>query len=120
VLKILVIGEKAGPRIQPLLKTFANDERFDLEFWDPVLLKSFNDEHLVESGFDVNESTIYVSRKLALNEIACALAHNRVRDYLASHSLGGVILEDDARIPNLDYFLIQQHRFWIRLKFRQF
>jgi hypothetical protein len=104
MLKILVIGEKDGPRIQPLLKALLNDDRFSLEFWDPVLLKSFNDERLIESGFDVNKSTSYVSRKLALNEIACALAHNRAREYLAVNKFEGVILEDDARIPNVDYF----------------
>jgi len=104
MLKILVIGEKDGPRIQPLLKALLNDDRFNLEFWDPVLLKSFNDERLIESGFDVNKSTSYVSRKLALNEIACALAHNRAREYLAVNKFEGVILEDDARIPNVDYF----------------
>jgi len=104
MLKVLILGDKEGHRMKPLLKTFLNDDRFDLEFWDPVFLNSFNDEHLVESGFDVKKSTSYMSRELALNEIACSLAHNRARAYLAVNKFEGVILEDDARIPNLNYF----------------
>ena len=104
MLKVLIIGNKNGQRIQPLLNVFSNDGRFDLEFWEPVYLKSFNDERLIESGFNVNKSTAYTSRELTLEEIGCCLAHNRARKELASNESGGVILEDDARIPNLDYF----------------
>jgi hypothetical protein len=104
MLKVLIVGDKDGHRIKPLLKMFSNDNRFDIEFWEPVYLKSFGDEQFKKSGFNVNKSTSYMSRKLALNEIGCTLAHNRAREYLAANSCGGVILEDDARIPNLDYF----------------
>jgi hypothetical protein len=103
-LKVLIVGDKYGQRIKPLLSIFSNDNRFDIEFWEPVYLKSFFDEQLVKSGFNVNKSTSYMSRRLSLNEIGCALAHIRAREYLATLEFGGVILEDDARIPNLDYF----------------
>ena len=104
MLKVLIVGDKEGQRIQPLLKMFLNDERFDVENWDSVYLKSFSDIQLIDSGFNVEKSIAYTLRELTLGEIGCSLAHNRARQYLAANELGGVILEDDARIPNLDYF----------------
>jgi hypothetical protein len=104
MLKVLVVGDKNAQRIQPLLNKFSTDDRFDLEFWEPVYLKTFGDEQIIESGFNVKKSTSFMSRKLSLNEIGCSLAHNRAREYLADSEFGGVILEDDARIPDLDYF----------------
>jgi hypothetical protein len=104
MLKVLIVGDKEGQRIQPLLKMFLNDERFDVENWDSVYLKSFSDIQLIDSGFSVEKSIAYTLRELTLGEIGCSLAHNRAREYLAANELGGVILEDDARIPNLDYF----------------
>jgi GR25 family glycosyltransferase involved in LPS biosynthesis len=104
MLRVLIVGDKDSQRIKPLLKTFLNDNRFDVNIWAPVYLKSFDDPQLIHSGFDVSKSTSYVGRNLSLNEIGCTLAHNRVREYLAVNNIDGVILEDDARIPDLDYF----------------
>ncbi len=104
MLDIVIIGDKDGTRIKPLLKTFANDERFNIKIWAPVYLDSFSSEKLLQSDFDVSKSTIYMLRKLSLAEIGCVLAHNEARNFLATKEYGGVILEDDARIPNLDYF----------------
>ncbi len=104
MLKILVIGGGESKRIGPLLKSLSLDSRFDIEVIDPVYLKSFDDPQIIKSGFDISKSTIYMMRKLSLGEIGCTLAHNKAREYLTSFELGGVILEDDARIPDLDYF----------------
>ncbi len=52
---------------------------------------------------DVDErvhETIY-GRNLLDGEIGCSISHNRARHVLALSDFGGVILEDDARVPNL-------------------
>lgn len=106
MLEVIIIGDKDGDRIKPLLKTFENDQRFTIKIWSPVYLDSFSDKQLTESGFNVDRSTVFMMRKLSLPEIGCAIAHNSARKFLASKEFGGVILEDDARIPNLDYFFV--------------
>jgi hypothetical protein len=104
LLKVIIIGDRNGSRIQPLLKTFANDPRFEIKIWAPVYLESFSSEKLIQSGFEVDKSTVYMMTRLSLREIGCAIAHTEARSYLATIEFGGVILEDDARIPSLDYF----------------
>jgi len=101
---VIIIGDANGTRIQPLLRTFANDSRFDIKIWAPVYLESFTSDKLIQSCFDVDKSTVHMMTKLSLREIGCAIAHTEVRKYLATKELGGVVLEDDARIPSLDYF----------------
>jgi hypothetical protein len=103
-LEVVIIGDENADRIKPLLKTFASDIRFDIKIWSPVYLDSFNSEKLIASGFEVDKSTVYMLTKLSLREIGCVLAHTEARSYLATKEFGGVILEDDARIPNVDYF----------------
>jgi len=116
MLEVIIIGDKDGTRIKPLLKTFANDKRFSITLWPPVYLDSFSSQQLLLSGFNVDDSTAYMLRKLSLTEIGCSLAHIGARNFLATREFGGVILEDDARIPNLDYFFASASLFLETIK----
>jgi hypothetical protein len=101
---VIIIGEINGARIKPLLTLFGADTRFQIKIQQPIYLENFKDYRLLQSGFNVEKSTVYMMRELALTEIGCALAHNAAREYLASTNCGGVVLEDDARILDIDYF----------------
>lgn len=101
---LIIIGDKGGSRIKPLYSLLLNDNRFSVKICSPVFLTSFSDSKIKSSGFDVEKSTIYSLRKLSLAEIGCALAHNNAREYLSKKEFGGIILEDDARIVDIDYF----------------
>jgi hypothetical protein len=54
---------------------------------------------------------IRILRNLSVGEIGAALAHSHVQALIAESGLGGVVLEDDARIPNIDDFYIACSRF---------
>ena len=62
-------------------------------------LRFFNIQY---SDFDTVK---YLGRSLSLPEIGCASSHNQARVVLAASPIGGVILEDDARICDLDSFV---------------
>ena len=47
---------------------------------------------------------IRVLRDLSIGEIGNALVHSQVQRVIADSGLGGVVLEDDARIPDIDKF----------------
>ena len=44
------------------------------------------------------------NREMSPPEIGCAYSHNIAREYISKSLIGGVILEDDARIANLESF----------------
>jgi GR25 family glycosyltransferase involved in LPS biosynthesis len=104
LVQIIILGDINGTRIEPLLSLFGTDTRFQITIQEPIYLENFKDKRLLQSGFDIEKSSVYMMRELALTEIGCALAHNAARQYLASTNCGGVVLEDDARILDIDYF----------------
>ena len=63
MLEIVIIGDKNGKRIKPLLDTFAKDNRFNVRISPPFYLQSFDSEQLLHSSFDVSKSTIYMMHK---------------------------------------------------------
>ena len=59
-------------------------------------------EKCTELGIEYDQSLVecIYGRSLTPGEIGCANSHNLARDFVSRTSFGGVILEDDARIPN--------------------
>jgi len=53
-------------------------------------------------------------RSLTQNERACALSHMSAREIISQSEFGGVILEDDARIINLESFYSLSVHFLLR------
>jgi hypothetical protein len=55
-------------------------------------------------AIDVEVFELFHGRKMSPQEIGCATSHNLARSLIAKSISGGVILEDDARIIDLDSF----------------
>ncbi len=103
MIDVVLIGNQGSKRCQPLQTLFRGDTRFKVTNIEPVFLDSMNSSLLKSLGFDVEKSKAFNLRELSLGEIGCAIAHNNARKLLAKNGVGGLVLEDDARIPCLDY-----------------
>ncbi len=103
MIDVILIGNKGSKRCQPLQILFRGDTRFNITIIEPIFLKSMNDSLLKSLGFDVERSKAFNLRELSLGEIGCAIAHNNARERLVKNGAGGLVLEDDARVPSLDY-----------------
>jgi GR25 family glycosyltransferase involved in LPS biosynthesis len=103
MIEVVLIGDKESKRCQPLQILFRGDTRFNVSIIKPVFLKSMDDSLLKFLAYDVEKSKAFNMRELSLGEIGCAIAHNNARELLAKNGVGGLVLEDDARIPSLDY-----------------
>lgn len=103
MIEVVLIGNLGSKRCQPLQTLFRGDTRFKVTNIEPVFLDSINSVLLKSLRFDVEKSKAFNMRELSLGEIGCAIAHNNARELLAKNGVGGLVLEDDARIPSLDY-----------------
>jgi hypothetical protein len=103
MIEVVLIGDEGSKRCQPLQILFRGDTRFKVTIIQPVFLKSLNGGLLKSLGFDIEKSKAFNLRELSLGEIGCAIAHNNARELLAKNGVGGLVLEDDARVPSLDY-----------------
>ena len=103
-LLVVVIVTPNSARHVPLLKMLKGDERFEIKTLSATMLD--NNSDLLTSGvnFTQDYSEVFEGRKLTNREIGCANSHNLARAMISENPLGGVILEDDARITNIDYF----------------
>jgi GR25 family glycosyltransferase involved in LPS biosynthesis len=68
----------------------------------------------VPSDIAISEEISNYGRRLTQNERACALSHTSAREIISKSEFGGVILEDDARIINLENFYSLSVRFLLR------
>jgi GR25 family glycosyltransferase involved in LPS biosynthesis len=103
MIEVILIGNQGSKRCEPLQNLFRGDTRFKVTIIEPVFLNNMNSGLLKSLGFDFEKSKAFNLRELSLGEIGCAIAHNNARELLAKNRVGGIVLEDDARIPSLDY-----------------
>ena len=93
----VVIQTPNSERFLPLIEILKHSK-----FFEPVLMAATMGVNLSETkqSFEKQELTRY-GRVLSRNERACAISHTRAREIIAESENGGLILEDDARIPDL-------------------
>lgn len=93
----VVIQTPNSERFLPLIEILKNSKIFE-----PVLMAATMGVNLSEmkQSFEKQELTRY-GRALSRNERACAISHTRAREIIAKSEIGGLILEDDARILDL-------------------
>ena len=104
--KILVIVINSGTeRSSPLIKQLSSREELEIHSIAAHMLRTEADLQLAGIQYSDLEAVKYMGRSLSFPEIGCASSHNYARSLLASSANGGVILEDDARICDLDYFV---------------
>jgi hypothetical protein len=101
---LLVISEKNSQRSKNLTKKLNEVNDFKMTRVDAVMTR--NSEQLQESevNYDQDKARYYLGRNMLPSEIGCAASHNIARKLISESPWGGVILEDDARIPDLDLF----------------
>ena len=103
-LLVIIIDTPNSNRSQPLIRSFSTDPRFDVVRLSACMLNTYED--VKNQNIDVIFETFQFIQKRLISpqEIGCATSHNRARHLLANSLRGGVILEDDARITNVDSF----------------
>ncbi len=103
--KILVIVINSGSkRSSPLLNQLRTREELEIHSISANMLKDEADLQLAGIQYSDLEAVKYMGRSLSFPEIGCASSHNYARSLLATSANGGIILEDDARICDLEYF----------------
>ena len=103
-LLVIIIDTPNSNRSQPLMRSFSNDSRFDVVRLSTCMLNTYED--VKNQNIDVIYETLQFIQKRPISpqEIGCATSHNRARHLLANSLRGGVILEDDARIRNVENY----------------
>jgi GR25 family glycosyltransferase involved in LPS biosynthesis len=87
--------------IEDLLK---NDSRFEIRYIEASMTPNFSDVTRMNIDYSTKVFEYFWGRKLTPAEIGCADSHNKARKLIQDKPNGGVILEDDARIFDIDSF----------------
>ena len=103
-LLVIIIDTPNSNRSQPLIRSLSTDPRFDVVRLPACMLNTYEDVKNQNIDFTFEKFQFIQGRLISPQEIGCAISHNRARHLLANSLRGGVILEDDARITNLDSF----------------
>ncbi len=103
-LLVIIIETPNSNRSQPLLDIFNSDPRFDIVRLPACMLNTKEDIEDQNIKVSLEAFEFFHARLMSPQEIGCAISHNRARQLLANSFRGGVVLEDDARITNLDSF----------------
>ena len=111
-LLIIVIDSGTG-RSTPLMKQLNSSVEIEVKIIPANMLRTEKDLEISGIKYSKENSLKYLGRPMSLPEIGCASSHNRARYLLASTLSGGVILEDDGRICNLDSFISLSKSFLI-------
>lgn len=97
---LFVIKIPNNPRSNKLVETLSKSKIFELIIFPAVMFQPSITDYEVDYEFQ----KILYGKKLSNGEIGCAISHREIQTQLANSVKGGVILEDDARIPNLERF----------------
>jgi GR25 family glycosyltransferase involved in LPS biosynthesis len=99
---IVILKTPEVDRSQVLEESLRKQKYFRVELLKSTMAKTFIDLDSYFIQYEPEEFKLLEGRELKPSEIACANSHNLARDIIANTSLGGIILEDDARLQNLD------------------
>lgn len=103
-LLVVVIVTPNSDRHVPLLKILKADDRFEIRTLAATMIGSDSDLYKSGVNFTQDFSKVFECRDLTNREIGCANSHNMARAMISENPLGGIILEDDARIVNSELF----------------
>ena len=100
IIPLLIIKIPNNSRSDKLIQTLSVSKVFDVRIFSAVMFQPTMEEYEINYGF---QRALY-GKELSNGEIGCAISHRESQSILANSILGGIILEDDARIPNLAEF----------------
>jgi GR25 family glycosyltransferase involved in LPS biosynthesis len=101
-LLVIVIRTPNSDRYRPIESILKNDKRFELEYIEASMTPTYHDVKSRNIAYSTEIFEYFHGRKLTPPEIGCADSHNRARNLIQYSSNGGVILEDDARVIDVD------------------
>lgn len=97
-LPLIIITTPNSKRVEPLLESVISDPRFVVK----QIQATMGQDAENPSKFSIAQEISNYGRCLTQNERACAVSHARARKIIHESVLGGIILEDDARITDVD------------------
>ena len=100
LIPLVIITVPNSARIEPLLKQLNLSSLFDVIQFPAVMYDG--SDHKFSPNY--KKQKIIYARKLSNGEVGCAISHQLVQKAYMSIDSPCVVLEDDARIPNLEIF----------------
>lgn len=115
-LSVFIIETPNSNRSAPLKKSLLGDSRIEINTIKASMISSQSE--LDKSAISIEGDYFWAvsNRYLTLPEIGCANSHNLARLACSNLEIGGVILEDDARILDRDRFVNSSLLFLNRFK----
>jgi GR25 family glycosyltransferase involved in LPS biosynthesis len=107
LIPLVIITVPNSARIEPLLKQLNSSSLFDVIQFPAVMYDGLNRKF----SPNYKKQKVIYSRKLSNGEIGCAISHQMVQKAYMTINSPCVVLEDDARIPNLEIFELVVTRF---------
>lgn len=107
ILPVVIITTPQSKRVEPLLDRLNGDVRFVVTQIDATMGQSMQEPTELSL---ISEHRNY-GRSLSQGERACAVSHQRARAIISHSDFGGIILEDDARIIDLDRLYYHSSQF---------
>jgi GR25 family glycosyltransferase involved in LPS biosynthesis len=101
---VVIIRTPHSNRYIPIEALLRDDYRFKIQHVEATMAYSYSDLLSKNISFSLEKFKLFYGRKLSPAEIGCSDSHNRARGIIQGSLSGGVILEDDARIKNVDQF----------------
>lgn len=98
ILPVVIITTPQSKRVEPLLDRLKGDTRFVVTQIDATMGQSMGEP----TEISLKSENRNYGRSLSQSERACAVSHQRARAIISQSDFGGIILEDDARISDLD------------------
>jgi len=87
-------------RSAPLIEILSKSSVFEIIKLPAVMFQFSKNEYHV----DLEHLKVVYGRKMNEGEIGCAISHMHAQEILSKTNFGGIVLEDDARIPDLIKF----------------
>jgi len=117
-LPVIILKTPKLERSRVLEATLKGKKNFQVNLLISTMAESLIDLDKLFIDYETEELKLLEGRELNPREIACAYSHNEARAIIANSLSGGIILEDDARLVNLDALYLMVSSF-LRTKLGQ-
>ena len=110
-LNCYVIAAPESDQINPFMQLLCTDERLEVVLLDATMVYEDSEEYLKFRKFSQIDFRNRYGRFLLPGELGCSLSHNRARELVSHIPQGGIILEEDAEIMDLNLFVTTSMEF---------
>jgi hypothetical protein len=99
-LKVIIVTVPNSKRVHPLELALNNAELLDVVKFDAIMY----DRKMAEYTPNFSKQRALYSKELSNGEIGCAISHQNIQNKYQHNDDSIIILEDDARIPDIRLF----------------